>query len=100
MARISITHGKGIHLKFNNGICMSIQFGAANYCEHYDARIGEEREHRFWESFDAELAVWDKDKNWYDWEREKFVDDRKDVKGYVPINEVLDLINKFRSMDV
>lgn len=35
-----ICDGKGFHITFANRWTLSVQFGPANYCDHYDRRIG------------------------------------------------------------
>ena len=56
-----ITGKKGFHVVFANGYTVSVQFGPGNYCENYDARIGEEDEECGKKgSFTAECAVWPK----------------------------------------
>ncbi len=37
-----ITDGKGFGIQFENGYTVSVQFGPANYCDHYDRRIGQD----------------------------------------------------------
>lgn len=53
------THNKGFHIQLPTGICVSVQFGGGNYCEHYNADIGAERSEPVHQSYDAELMMWD-----------------------------------------
>lgn len=39
-----ITKGKGFGITFENGYTVSVQFGPANYCDHYRRRIGHDEE--------------------------------------------------------
>ena len=52
-----INQGKGFRLTFENGWSISVQFGACNYCDHYNAAIGVERNFDFWSSDTAETAA-------------------------------------------
>lgn len=55
----NITGKKGFHITFENGWTVSVQFGPANYCEHYDREIGKDEEACGKEgSYDAEVAAW------------------------------------------
>ena len=54
-----ITNGKGFHITFANGYTVSVQFGPANYCDHYDRSIGHDESKCGAEgSTSAECAVW------------------------------------------
>ena len=93
---ITVMNNKGFHFAFDNGITISIQIGAGNYCDNYDKRIGFERTVDHVSSKNAEIAAWTTENGWFDWEENKFIKG-SDVKGYVPTNEVLDYIEKFRN---
>ena len=93
---LSITGNKGFHIRFENGITISIQFGAANYCEHYNGDIGSEIKKTKWESIDAEVGVWDENKKWYDFKNNSFGDSTH-VVGYKSADEIADLITKFKN---
>ncbi|MFW5916671.1 MAG: hypothetical protein ACOCTM_04275 [Bacteroidota bacterium] len=54
---------KGFQIKFENEVCVSVQFGPGSYCEHYDALnykngFKEPKKKDVWESKDAEIAIW------------------------------------------
>lgn len=54
-----ITGGKGFQFTFENGYTVSVQFGPANYCDHYDRDIMADAEACGREgSLTAECAVW------------------------------------------
>lgn len=83
----AITGHKGFHITFQSGVTLSVQFGAANYCDNYDREIGYERaEHRI-TSTTAELAMWTGEDTWFNFDSGKF-EDGSDVKGYCDIAEV------------
>jgi len=52
------TANKGFHITFPNGVTVSTQFGAGNYCDnHYELlKLDEERKDTF--SSDCEIGVW------------------------------------------
>lgn len=54
-----ITEHKGFHLELPTGICVSVQFGAGNYGDHYNGTFGFEADKRILESSQAELMMWD-----------------------------------------
>ena len=56
-----ITQGKGFGITFANGWGISVQFGAGNYCDHYNGTISTEafREQGEQGSDTAECAVFD-----------------------------------------
>jgi len=51
-----ITHNKGFHLTFANGLTISVQFGAGNYCEHHESN--DYFNTKKLPSKDAEIAIW------------------------------------------
>ena len=54
-------NAKGFHFRFANGVTVSVQYGAGNYCEHRDedfmAPVQRLVKGGAWESKDAELCV-------------------------------------------
>lgn len=54
-----ITQHKGFHLELPSGICVSVQFGAGNYGDHYHADFGFEQHERILASSQAEVMMWD-----------------------------------------
>lgn len=78
------TQNKGFHMKFKNGLTISVQFGTGSYCSRRDmnASFQSERQMHTVESPDAEIAIWDKDNDkWFN-----FGDD--EVKPYCDTDEV------------
>lgn len=83
MAQMRITDGKGVQFTFDNGLTISIQIGAGNYGDNYNHGSYEvTRDKPLPPSTRAEIAVWDKDNKWLDFESDC-------VKGYVPVEDVL-----------
>lgn len=85
-----VTSGKGLQMTFANGWTVSVQFGAGNYCDHYNrswAPDGEDVNELCGAqgSTTAEIAAWDKDGNWHDFGGDK-------VKGYVNADDVAHFI--------
>ena len=86
-------NNSGFHIKFENGWTVSVQWGPHNYADNY------------WYTFEpnnaadgtrlvsnvAEIAAWDADRNWYEFE-----DDN--VKGYVKPEEVAEFIAKVANL--
>jgi len=63
--QFGITHDKGFHITFANGVTLSTQFGAGNYCDNrnYDP---DSYKRSIEDTFcgNAEIAIWDKDGEW------------------------------------
>jgi hypothetical protein len=94
MGKMRITDAKGVHFTFDNGYTLSIQIGGGNYSDNCHFPIGKEREGRLPPSTTAEIAYWPSGG-----EMQKFGEtDYDTVKGYVPINEVLEWINKIAAL--
>ena len=83
----------GFQMVFQNGYTISVQYGPRNYCERRDsndsgpitpAELGALR----WESKDAEIAIWNSDKVWYEFEN------GEEVKGWCSPDEVAEWIGK------
>lgn len=89
MTSFMITMSKGIHITFDNGYTLSIQWGPGNYGSNYDLEFGP-RPIPDYKADTVEVAVWDRNGTW-----DKY--DGDTVRGYVPANEVLDLINTIRA---
>ena len=84
-----ITRKKGFHITFENGYTVSVQFGPANYCMHYDREIGRDEEACGGEgSIDAECAVWGPDHEMIVWDGWQGT-----VGGRMESVEVLRLLN-------
>lgn len=86
----------GFHIQFENGICVSVQFRWANYCENRDNKdyagfpIVKTRDDSLVKSKDAEIAIWDKDNNWI---TDEFFEDGDQVQGYVTPEKLLEVLN-------
>jgi hypothetical protein len=65
------TGSNGFRVTFANGWTVSVQFGAGNYCDHYDVQ---DYDKTLPKSKTAEIAIIHDDGTWY-----SFVDKRPDV---------------------
>ena len=83
-----IIGGKGFHITFPNGITVSVQFGAGNYCDNYYSDWSEKGTI---ESNDAEVAMW---KEGGEWVTKEYIgkEDHDDVIGYQSIEEVWNIL--------
>ena len=68
----------GFQITFENGNTISVQFGCGNYCEQRHESTGS--------SSDAEVAIWNKAGDWYDFGSDQ-------VKGWCTPDEVADWIH-------
>jgi hypothetical protein len=93
MTSMRITDGKGVHFTFDNGLTISIQIGGGNYSENYNAPISVRHDPSYVlpESRTAEIAVWGADGNLLNI-------DGDIVKGYVPVDRVLDFAEYLRGL--
>lgn len=80
---IKATENKGFSLTFENHLTISVQFGTGNYCNRkdYHSPYKSEMSQNITESLTAEIAIWDKDNNWFNFGSDS-------VKGYCNANEV------------
>jgi len=87
-----ITRGKGFHIRFANGVTVSVQFGGGSYADHYNDLnlIGQEQKLPGLESTTAETAVWLGSSSGH-WITRQFGGD--DVLGYQTPEQVLELLN-------
>jgi len=93
---LKATQNKGFSLTFENGLTISVQFGTMNYCERknnfspYKSEMSNGQD--VIESENAEIAIWDKDNNWFDFGSDT-------VKGYCSTNEIAEWIEKISKAD-
>jgi len=94
MAEMRITDAKGVHFTFDNGITISIQIGGGNYSDNYGEPISSRREigYSLPSSKTAEIAAWDFQDNWIQ------VGDNDDIRGYVPVSDVLSFVAFLNSL--
>jgi hypothetical protein len=85
------TNNKGFQLTFSNGITISVQWGAHNYCcrRNNSADLFAEKDTPVVESLDAEIAIWDSQEVWHDFGSDT-------VKGWVTTDEVGEWIDRVR----
>lgn len=79
------TLNKGFQITFENGWTISVQFGFGNYCSKKQSGYKESMESDIWSSDDAEIAIWDKEGNWYNFGNDE-------VKGFCSADEVAEWI--------
>lgn len=76
-------YNRGFHMKFKNGLCVSVQWGMGSYCSRrsmhgaFDADL----KTPITESSDAEIAIWNDDGEWFNFGYDQ-------VKGYIDADEV------------
>ena len=68
----------GIHMKFENGNTISIQFSKGNYCDNRDESKPS--------CNNCEIAIWNEEHKWYSF------DEYDVVKGYCTTDELADWI--------
>jgi hypothetical protein len=89
-----VSQGKGFQMTFANGWTVSVQWGIGNYCDHSTARWTEGANSKVGElgSTTAEIAAWDANKVWHQFE------DDDSVKGYCTPDEVAAFIAKISAL--
>jgi len=89
MEKFRSTSNKGFSMTFENGWTISVQFGYGNECDNHHHPDGWDfaKKQEITESTDAEIAMWDKYGNWYDFGSDT-------VNGHCSPNEVAEWINK------
>lgn len=80
----------GFQMTFENGWTVSVQFGRGNYCANRSTKwpFGQEE---IYKSSDAEVAAWDEQGVWYQF-------DGDSVKGWCKSDEVADFISKIKGL--
>jgi hypothetical protein len=88
------TMNRGFSLTFENGLTISVQFGTNSRCERLDyyAPAGNDLRNAVTESPDAEIAIWDKENNWYEFGHGR-------LKGYCSADDVARWITKVREAE-
>jgi hypothetical protein len=87
---LKIINDKGFQLTFDNKLTISVMFGSGNYCSNKNTDFKTNGLWRTTESENAEIAIWDKDDNWFDFECDV-------VKGWVKTNEIGEWIVKVKN---
>ena len=89
MSKFKSTSNKGFQMTFENGWTISVQFGFMNYCDNKNHPDGHQfaQKSDLVESGDAEIAIWDSNGEWYNFNYDT-------VKGYCSANEVAEWIFK------
>lgn len=96
-----ITKGVGFQLTFENEYTLSVQFGAANYCEHHDKLLLQgmsalDKPEGDWKSKDAEIAIVHPTRGLLNLSEIGLEDDS--VKGYVTVDELFEIMQKVRNL--
>ena len=88
------TKNSGFQMTFDNGWTISVQFGYGTYSDNRNHPYGLDlsRKEKDTQSSDAEIAIWDANGDWFDF-------DSDTVKGYCSTNEVAEWIEKVKSMN-
>ena len=98
MSGFKITNGKGFHITFENGWTVSIQFGWGNYGANYDNEAlmyrSDRKVEREIKSNTAEIAAWDKDHKWHEFE------DGDTVAGYKSVEDVFEFMQIIQQKEV
>ena len=78
---------KGFQMTFPNGWTVSVQWGPMNYCEKksFSAKWNAPEKEAFWTSETAEIAAWDKNNVWYEF-------DNDTVDGWKTPTEVMEFM--------
>jgi len=72
---LKITDNKGFHVTFANGWTVSVQFGAGNYCSNRSSGMDFDAFKKPAEPCaNAEIAAWDADNSWFEFESGDTVD--------------------------
>jgi hypothetical protein len=79
-SKISLFTNKGFHLNFENGMTISVIFGESSYSHRIESAKPD-----LSESFNAEIAIWNKDGEWFNFGYDE-------VKGYCSSDEIAEWI--------
>lgn len=97
MGKFKSTERQGFHITFENGLTVSVQWGAGNYCENHDNMDFSCTKDM--ESKDAEVAVWSNEcwLNANNFLSDEDVDWRDDVVGWLTPEQVVDLLVRVKN---
>ena len=92
MSQFESTMRKGFHMTFENGLTISVQWGAGNYCDnhfHRDFTFSKDASSRT-----AEVAVFDSSDEFIDPQKfiEESIDGDEEVAGYLTADQVAQMI--------
>ncbi len=88
---LRVNDGKGFAVTFANGVTVSVQFGAGNYCAAQGGLIGGERQKDLHASQDAEVAIFRERQD--GWLTREFEDRGDDVLGWCDAETILRALN-------
>ena len=101
MKKFVSTMNKGFHMTFDNGLTVSVQWGAGNYCDNHFPADKDFSFSKPAESNTAEVAVWDKSEKWID--PQGFVDYEISgdgmVAGYLTADQIAELMHNVAQWD-
>ncbi len=83
----------GVRITLPNGLTTSIQWGTGNYCSRRGHAMAYEDHYDAAGSVDAEVAIWNKDDEWYR------LSEHREVIGWQSVAEVEKLLDK-ASLDI
>lgn len=84
---------RGFHITFDNGITLSTQIGAGNYCDNYHSEFDFKNPRNSWKSDECEIAIMDKDGNFIT----KQLSNKDDVMGWVKFEKWLKVFDWCRN---
>ena len=90
MSEFRITRHKGFQIDFENGWCISVQFGAGNYCDNHDREFDFEKEMDMLKSTNAEIGIFNPKDELI---RHPDYGSKDTVKGWVTPDELVHFIN-------
>ena len=84
------TRNKGFQMTFDNDWTISVQFGYVNYCSNRNHPEGcEFNEHiEIVSSSDAEIAIWNDNGDWYDFDNSGTVTSAERTPGLINLKRV------------
>ena len=80
---LTSNYNRGFTMTFNNGLIISVQWGAGNYCtrRNFHSTFDADLKTPKTESSDAEIAIWNDGGEWFNFGFDQ-------VKGYIDADEV------------
>lgn len=85
-ARLKLTEQRGIHITFENGLSLSVQFGIGNYCDNRSMDFSK-MDGPVNATSTVEIAVWNEEGDWLL---------ENQVAGYVPVQAIPVLMSLVR----
>lgn len=91
MSKFNVVSEKGFQITFENGLTISVMFGAGNYCQAKNSDYPINRNFKVnHESVNCEIAIWDESGKWFSFKNDQVI-------GWISTDETADIIHAVKN---